>query len=226
MRWFVYSLRSRDAYIRRKNATIASVNGLSPVRRQAIIRINAAILSIRPYGTYFSEILFMIQKFSLKEMHTKISSTKCGYCIGLNVSISFYCDNILSLLPDLRYSFTLLFYFSMISPTWWHHNDVIMSSRASQIASLTIVWATVYSGTDQRKHQSSASPAFVWGIHRWPVNSPHKGPVTRNIFLFNDVIIASRANEVILKIMGEFRRSNHNSQQSVDHVQHISWGVP
>ena len=33
------------------------------------------------------------------------------------------------------------------------------------------------------------SLAFVRGIHRWPVNSPHKWPVTRNIFPFDDVII-------------------------------------
>ena len=42
-----------------------------------------------------------------------------------------------------------------------------MSAMASQIASLTIVNSTVYSGADQRKHQSSASLAFVQGIHRW-----------------------------------------------------------
>ena len=39
------------------------------------------------------------------------------------------------------------------------------------------------------KHQSSASLAFVRGIHRWPVNSPHKGPVTRKMFPFDDVIM-------------------------------------
>ena len=42
---------------------------------------------------------------------------------------------------------------------------------------------------DQRKHQSSASLAFVWGIHRRPVNSPHKWPVTRKMFAFDDVIM-------------------------------------
>ena len=47
----------------------------------------------------------------------------------------------------------------------------------------------VYSGADQRKHQSSASLAFVRGIHRSPVNSPHKRPVRRNMFPFDDVII-------------------------------------
>ena len=71
-----------------------------------------------------------------------------------------------------------------------HYNDVRMSVMASQITSLTIVYSTVYSGTDERKHQSSASLAFVRGIHRWPVNSPHKGPVTRKMFPFDDVIMA------------------------------------
>ena len=70
-----------------------------------------------------------------------------------------------------------------------HYNDVIMSAMASQITGLTIVYPTVYSGADQRKHQSSASVSFVWGIHRWPVNSPHKGPVTRKMFPFDDVIM-------------------------------------
>ena len=48
---------------------------------------------------------------------------------------------------------------------------------------------TVYSGADQRKHQSSASLAFVRGIHRVPMNSPHKGPVTRQMAPFDDVIM-------------------------------------
>ena len=47
-----------------------------------------------------------------------------------------------------------------------HYNDVIMGAIASQITSLTIVYSTVYSGADQRKHQGSASLAFVRGIHR------------------------------------------------------------
>ena len=63
-----------------------------------------------------------------------------------------------------------------------HYNDVIMSAMASQITSLTIVYSTVYSGAEQRKHQSSTSLDFVRGFHRWPVNSPHKGPLTRKIW--------------------------------------------
>ena len=71
-----------------------------------------------------------------------------------------------------------------------HYDDVIMAAIASQITSLTIVYSTVYSDADQRKHQSSASLAFVRGIHRRPVNSPHKWPVTRKMFPFDDVIMA------------------------------------
>ena len=73
-----------------------------------------------------------------------------------------------------------------------HYSDVLMSVMASKITSLTIVYSTVYSGADQRKHQSSASLAFVRGIHRWPVNSPHKGPVMRKMFPFDDVIMDYR----------------------------------
>ena len=44
-------------------------------------------------------------------------------------------------------------------------------------------------GADQRKHQSSASLAFVRGNHRWPVNSCYKGPVTRKMTPFDDVVM-------------------------------------
>ena len=67
-----------------------------------------------------------------------------------------------------------------------------MGTMASQITSLALVYSTVYSGADERKHQSSASLAFVQGIHREPVNSPHKWPVKRNMFPFDDVIMCIR----------------------------------
>ena len=74
----------------------------------------------------------------------------------------------------------------------YHNSDVIMSAMASQITSLTTVYRAVYSGTDQRKHQSSTFLALVRGIHQWLVNSPQKGPVTRKMFPFDDVIIMHR----------------------------------
>ena len=78
----------------------------------------------------------------------------------------------------------------MYNHTWYtHYVDVTMTALVSQITSLTIVYSTVYSGADQRKHQSSASLAFVQEIHRGPVNSPHKGPVTRKMLPFDDVIM-------------------------------------
>ena len=100
-----------------------------------------------------------------------------------------------------------------------HYSDVIMSAMVSQITLLTIVSSTVYSGADQRKHQSSASLAFVRGIHRSPVNSPHKGPVTRKMFPFDDVIM-SKFDHIIT--------SHHiitsiTSTESVQLYVHSSW---
>ena len=73
-----------------------------------------------------------------------------------------------------------------------HYCDVMMGMIASEITSLTIVFSNVYSDADQRKHQSSSSLTFVRGIHRGTVNSPHKWPVTRKMFPFDDVIINVR----------------------------------
>ena len=70
-----------------------------------------------------------------------------------------------------------------------HYSDVIMSVIWSQITSVSIVYSTVCWGANQRKHHSSASPTFMGEIHQWPVNSPHKRPVTRKIFPFYDVIM-------------------------------------
>ena len=81
----------------------------------------------------------------------------------------------------------------------WHYGDVIMGAIASQITSLTIVYSTVYSDAGQRKYQSSASLTFVWGIHRGPVNSPHKWPVTRKMFPFDDVIMNEAETDNVLK---------------------------
>ena len=64
-----------------------------------------------------------------------------------------------------------------------------MTMLASQITSLTVVYSILYSGVNQRKHQSSTSLAFVREIHRGPVNFPHKWPVTRKMFPFDDVIM-------------------------------------
>ena len=69
----------------------------------------------------------------------------------------------------------------------YHHSDVIMAAMASQNAGVSVICLTVCSGEDQRKHHSSTSLTFVRGIHWWPVNTHHKGPVTRKMFPFDDV---------------------------------------
>ena len=78
------------------------------------------------------------------------------------------------------------FWYSVIV---YHYSDVTMGAIASQITSHTIVYSTVYSDADQRKHQS------------WPVNSPHKGPVTRKMFPFDDVIMCAC---VLCALIGAF----------------------
>ena len=70
-----------------------------------------------------------------------------------------------------------------------HYSDVIMDAIVSQITSLTIVYSTVYSDADQRKHQSSESLAFVRVIHSCQMNSPQKWPVTCKMFPFDGVIM-------------------------------------
>ena len=89
----------------------------------------------------------------------------------------------ISLIPWFNWeSLSYLRFHSLI-----HYTDVIMS--ANLITDVSIVCSVICSGVYQRKHQSSASLACVRGIHRWPVNSPHKWPVTRKIFPFDDVIM-------------------------------------
>ena len=74
-----------------------------------------------------------------------------------------------------------------------HYDDVITGAMASQFTGLTVVYSAVYSDAEQRKYQSSASLAFVRGIHRGPVNSLNKWPVTRKM-AFHDVIMSALVN--------------------------------
>ena len=84
-----------------------------------------------------------------------------------------------------------------------HYSDVIMGAIASQITNLAIVYSTVYSDANQRKHRSSVSLAFVRGIHRGSIDSPPKGPVTRKMFPFDDVIMMNdtHRNVVLFSVL-------------------------
>ena len=111
---------------------------------------------------------------------------------------SFFGFTFLNILYFFKYSCTNIFHRRSLHTFYsigtgaiipHHYTDVIMIVMASQITRLTIVYSYVYLGADQRTHQSSASLTLVLGIHRWPVNSPHKGPVTRKMFPLDDAIM-------------------------------------
>ena len=94
-----------------------------------------------------------------------------------------------------------------------------MSAMASQITSFTIDYSTVYSGLDQRKHQSSASPVvtdlFVRGIHRSPVNFPHKRPVTRTMFPCDDVIMRKTRTPPDIRLLTNWIEPQNTDKQRV-----------
>ena len=97
-------------------------------------------------------------------------------------------------------------YYTRSSLVRFHYDDVIMTMLASQITSLPVVCSIVYSDVNQRKHQSSASLAFVREIHRGPVNFPHKWPVTRKMFPFDDVIMVVCTFGIVYRKPGSMKR--------------------
>ena len=97
-----------------------------------------------------------------------------------------------------------------------------MGTIASQIISLTIVYSTVYSDADKKKHQSAASLGFVLGIHRGPVNYPHKWSVTRKMFPFDDVIM-SLIYSIIAPAAGFIVK--HTDQSFQENLSHLFFSV-
>ena len=140
---------------------------------------------------------FTVFNISRNWSSLSITASKCLFQADTMPRIA-YCSNLLNVIPHKLLNRIQLIrnqVARMVLPlhayniATSHYCDVIMGTIASQITSLVIVYSAVYSEVYQRKHQSSASLAFVRGIHRGPVNSPHKGPVTRKMFPFDDVIM-------------------------------------
>ena len=93
-----------------------------------------------------------------------------------------------------------------------HHSDVIMSTIASQIISLTVVYSSVYSGADHRKHQSSALLVFVRGIHRWPVKSHKRASNTENVsiwWLHDNMVLMHDERYAIYYLLDRYRFHNY-----------------
>ena len=122
--------------------------------------------------------MYLVIMISVKLLIIRITPiwqyiSKVIICIGFS--------HLLIFLEFCRQSYrSALCYSSQITTLQWRHNELD--------GDVSIVCSTVCSGADQGKYQSSASLALAKGIHRWPVDSPHKGPVTRKMFPFDDVI--------------------------------------
>ena len=117
-----------------------------------------------------------------------VNRTMCRAYVLKESTIKMWCNS--NMFPSwLNTSIILSAYAQLLIFTVLHYGDVIMRAMAFQITDVSIIHPTVCWGADQRKHQSSASLAFVRGIHRWPVKSSHKGPVMWKVFPFNNVIM-------------------------------------
>ena len=122
-------------------------------------------MPIKTQGTCIMKFYLQNQKFLFDKRNLKMASAKLGQvCLSYNVSARS-----LKIPRYLRH---------LVKSLQWRHNerDGVSNHQPHSI---------VYSGADQRKHQSSASLAFVQGIHRRPVNYPHKGPLRRKMLPFH-----------------------------------------
>ena len=174
-----------------KLTTIGSDNGLSPGRRQAIIWTNVESLLIEPLWTNFSDILVETHTFSFKKMRLKISSGKRRpFCLGLNVlmSIKYETSPYCHCLNDIP-QFDRARNFGFQTILMHHYYDVIMGAIASQITSLAVVYSTVYSAQIKENIKAPRHWPLCGEFYRRPVNSPHKWPVTRKMFPFDDFIM-------------------------------------
>ena len=114
-----------------KLTIIGSDNGLSPGRRQAIIRTNAGILLIGPLGTNFNEILIGIQTFSFKKMHLKMSFAKWRpFSLGHNELMQHmeaaHWNHEMSWCPICHH--------------WWHWRFVMMTTSSAPLLTKLVSW--------------------------------------------------------------------------------------
>ena len=130
---------------------------------------SAVLLSIRQWRTHPMDFSEEFQKFSFQKMHYKMLSAKWRpLCFRFNVLTYISMSNI-RWFKSLFLKVVISSSVKLKSNNWKktsHYDDVIMTTMASLITSLAVVYSIVYSRADQRKHQSSASLAFVRGIHR------------------------------------------------------------
>ena len=111
-----------------------------------------------------------------------------------------FCNEMFEFWNKFQWSLPIRVQSTISESQHWHYSGVIMSAMTSKITGVSNVCSNVYSGADQRIHQSSASLVFVREIHGWPVDSPHKGPVTRKRFPFDDVSSLAHIYKTFVKL--------------------------
>ena len=167
-----------------------------------------------------------------------VNRTTCIIFVGMTVPLNTFAKKVSSQVKKmLRHQLILssqIIRCSSMDPTWIHFTQHTTYHAARTWFCFSLVWLYMYlysdvimvtkasQGADQRKHQSSASLAFVRGIHRWPVNSPHKGPVTWKMFPFDDVFMISVSGKIICCIYPYPSRLSLPSGQW--YIKEITWG--
>ena len=172
--------------------------GVKPLHQSMITKISDAAIHVR--------LIFLLC------VHTSFKNSAIYIQLILCASLGDHLTKVHSIAIQIRWE-----------SCFTHYSDVIMGAMASQITRLTIVYSTVYSGADQRKHQSSASLAFVRGIHRWPVNSQHNWQVPREMFPFGDVIMCNSPPVYDIKFLQIFTHAM--PAQLLYHVHFVYWNL-
>ena len=152
--------------------------------RRIISFITRAVLTL--ISSWGRNVIYSVLPGALRTLWESCIATYIA-CVRRNISKSIWY---------LFVSSQSNLYLALLS----HYSAVIMGMMESQITSLSIVYSTICSGAYQRKHLSAAAMAFVRGIHRCPVNSPSKWPITPKMFPFDDVMYFANDNRVVKRL--------------------------
>ena len=132
----------------------------------------------RTLQTNFSAILSEIHTFSFKKIHLKMASAKWRRFVSTSMCYWPWLRQWLR--ADSRQVITWTNYWPLKPSLQWRHNERDGVSNHDRRDCLL---------NRNRLFGYRSALTFLKGIHRWPVDSPHKGPVTRKMFPFDDVIM-------------------------------------
>ena len=183
------------------------------------------IIDVEGHQLYTSKYMLANVSSKFRQMFTDAAAENPTILPLPGTSLRAAVDLLRWLLPSetLTISGRMGLYLDIRFLSFTPYCDVIIGTMASQLTSLIIAFSAVYSDADQRKHQSSASLAFVRKIHRWPMNSPHKWPLTRKMFPFDDVIMYDLATTISTGITSVILKKASDQWQII-HFNNLSEG--